>query len=222
MAEHIRPSDIERTSMQIIGEELAELKLSIEEEDLPLVKRVIHTTADFDYAKNLLFTEHACKKGIEALTKGRPVISDTNMAKAGISKIALEKLGSRVDCYMADPEVAELAKKEGLTRAVISMRKAAKEHPGALFAIGNAPTALFELCALIEKGLRPALVIAVPVGFVNVVEAKEEIFALCREKEIPCIMARGRKGGSTVAAACCNALIYSAADMLKPENRGWN
>lgn len=222
MAEHIRPSDIERTSMQIIGEELERLGLEIEEENLPLVKRVIHTTADFDYAKNLLFTERACEKGRKALAEGCMIISDTNMAKAGISKVGLQKLGGSVDCYMADPNVAEQAKKEGCTRAVISMRKAAKEHPGCILAIGNAPTALFELADLIKKGLRPALVIAVPVGFVNVVEAKEEIFALCKEMEIPCIMARGRKGGSTIAAAICNALIYSAADMLRPEKRGWN
>ncbi len=222
MAEHIRPSDIEETSMRIIGEELEKLGIVPEEENLPLVKRVIHTTADFDYAENLLFTEHACERGREALAKGGKIISDTNMAKAGISKVGLEKLGGSADCYMADPKVAEEAKKEGCTRAVISMRKAAKEDPGCILAVGNAPTALFEIARLIKGGLRPALVIAVPVGFVNVVEAKEEIFALCKEKDIPCIMARGRKGGSTVAAAICNALIYSAADMQKPQMRGWN
>ena len=222
MAEHKTPSDIERTSMLIITKELEEQGIQIPQEHLAVVRRVIHTSADFDYAKNLLFTKDACQRGMEALSQGTPIVTDTNMARSGISKVALAKLGGIAECYMADPQVAEQAKKEGTTRAVMSMRKASKEYPKAVFAIGNAPTALFELSDLIEKGLRPSLVIAVPVGFVNVVEAKEEIFALCEKMDLPCIMARGRKGGSTIAAAICNALIYSAADMLKPENRGWN
>ena len=123
---------------------------------------------------------------------------------------------------MAEPSVAEEAKRENTTRAAISMRKAAELMPAALFAVGNAPTALFELCRLLREGLRPSLVLAVPVGFVNVVEAKEETLSLCRELDVPCIAALGRKGGSTVAAAACNALLYSAADLLDPEKRGWN
>ena len=143
------------------------------------------------------------------------------MALAGITKPGLEKLGGTACCYMADPEVAAAAKEAGTTRAVAAMKKAAQEHPGAILAVGNAPTALLTIAEQIESGLRPALVIGVPVGFVNVVESKERLFAVCEKHGVPAIVAMGRKGGSNVAAAICNALIYSAAEMLDPSARGW-
>ena len=187
-----------------------------------VVKRVIHTTADFDYARNLRFTPGAVAAGIAALQAGTPIITDTNMARSGISQTALTRLGSTALCYMADPEVAKLAAETGTTRAVASMHRAAQEHPGAFLAVGNAPTALLAIAEQIEAGLQPALVIGVPVGFVNVVESKETLLAACEAHGVPAIVALGRKGGSTVAAAVCNALVYSAAQMLDPAARGWN
>ena len=205
--QHHLPADIERTSLSIITAELAELGLTPPPETAPVVKRVIHTTADFDYAQNLRFTPGAVAAGVAALRAGTPIVTDTNMALAGITKPGLKKLGSSALCYMAEPEVAAAAKAAGTTRAVASMHRAAAEHPGAILAVGNAPTALLTIAELIEAGLRPALVIGVPVGFVNVVESKELFLGSSR----PHIIARGRKGGSTVAAAICNALLYQAA-----------
>ena len=186
-----------------------------------VVKRVIHTTADFDYARNLHFTPRAVEQAVKALHAGAVIVTDTNMALAGITKPGLAKLGGTACCYMADPEVAAAAKEAGTTRAVAAMKKAAQEHPGAILAVGNAPTALLTIAEQIESGLRPALVIGVPVGFVNVVESKERLFAVCEKHDVPAIVAMGRKGGSNVAAAICNALIYSAAEMLDPSARGW-
>jgi len=208
--QHHLPADIERTSLSIITAELAELGLTPPPETAAVVKRVIHTTADFDYARNLHFTPGAVAAGVKALRAGTPIITDTNMA-----------LGGTALCYMADPEVAALAKAGGTTRAVASMQRAAQEHPGAVLAVGNAPTALLTIADQIEAGLRPALVIGVPVGFVNVVESKERLFATCEAFGVPAIVAMGRKGGSNVAAAICNALLYSAAEMLDPAARGW-
>ena len=156
-----------------------------------------------------------------ALHAGAVIVTDTNMALAGITKPGLAKLGGMACCYMADPEVAAAAKEAGTTRAVAAMKKAAQEHPGAILTVGNAPTALLTIAEQIENGLRPALVIGVPVGFVNVVESKERLFAVCEKHGVPAIAAMGRKGGSNVAAAICNALIYSAAEMLDPSARGW-
>lgn len=220
--QHHLPADIERTSMSIITEELAQRRLEVPPENAAVVKRVIHTTADFDYAQNLHFTPAAVAAGIAAMHEGVTIITDTNMALAGITKPGLAKLGGQVACYMADPEVAARAKAEGTTRAVAAMHKAAAEHPGAILAVGNAPTALLTIAEQIEAGLRPALVIGVPVGFVNVVESKERLFVTCEAHGVPAIVAMGRKGGSNVAAAICNALIYSAAEMLDPTARGWN
>lgn len=222
MAEHKTPSDIERTSLRIITQELSQMGIELPPEHAAVVRRVIHTTADFDYAANLRFTPDACRRAAQALAEGTPIVTDTNMALAGVSKAALGKLGGSALCYMARPDVAERAKQAGTTRAAISMCIAAEENPGCVIAVGNAPTALLELCRLMEGGLRPALIIAVPVGFVNVVEAKEQVFSLCNSLGVPCIAAMGRKGGSTVAAAVCNALLYAAADMTEPEKRGWN
>lgn len=218
--QHHLPADIERTSMAIITAELAARGLVIAPENAAVVKRVIHTTADFDYAESLRFTPDAVAIGREAV-RGGTIITDTNMALAGISKAGLAKLGGRAICFMADPAVAEAAAAAGTTRAVAAMHKAAREYPGAVLAVGNAPTALLTIAEEIEAGLRPALVIAVPVGFVNVVESKQRLFAACTRYGVPAIAAMGRKGGSNVAAAICNALLYSAAEMLDPKARGW-
>ncbi len=219
--QHHLPADIERTSISIITRELDELGLTPPPETAAVVKRVIHTTADFDYAKNLRFTTGAVQAAVRALQRGAVIVTDTNMALAGISRPGLAKLGCEAVCYMADPAVAEAAKQAGTTRAVAAMHRAAREHPGAILAVGNAPTALLTIAEEIEAGLRPALVIGVPVGFVNVVESKETLFAICEQHGVPAIAAMGRKGGSNVAAAICNALVYSAAEMLDPSARGW-
>lgn len=201
--EHIRPKDIEKRSFEIITEILGERKLDPENE--AVIKRVIHTTADFDYAENLFFSEHAVQKGIEALKNGCSIVTDTQMAKAGISKTILQQLGGEVHCFMSDPDVAEEAAQREVTRAYVSMEKASKMDKPLIFAIGNAPTALISLSELMQQHrIMPKLIIAVPVGFVNVVESKELILA----SETPHIVAKGRKGGSNVAAAICNALLY--------------
>lgn len=219
--QHHLPADIERTSLSIITAELEAMGLTPQEENAAVVKRVIHTTADFDYAKNLYFSREAVQKGTEALQKGTVIVTDTNMALAGISKQALAKLGAQAVCYMADSDVAAQAQQNGTTRAVAAMHRAAADHPGAILAVGNAPTALLTIADLIKAGLRPALVIGVPVGFVNVVESKQRLVSVCEEHGVPVIAAMGRKGGSNVAAAICNALAYTAAQMLDPSARGW-
>ena len=219
--QHHLPADIERTSLSIITAELEALGLTPPPETAAVVKRVIHTTADFDYARNLRFTPGAVAAGVAALQAAAPIVTDTNMALSGITKPGLARLGGMALCYMADPEVAAAAKEAGTTRAVAAMKKAAQEHPGAILTVGNAPTALLTIAEQIENGLQPALVIGVPVGFVNVVESKERLFAICEKHGVPAIAAMGRKGGSNVAAAICNALIYSAAEMLDPSARGW-
>lgn len=219
---HKLPGDIERTSLAIIAEELAQRGLTPPPENEAVVRRVVHATADFEYAENLRFTPEAVRRGAEALAAGAVIVTDTNMALAGVSKPALAKLGGAAFCYMADPAVAAAAKEAGTTRAVAAMKYAARQHPGAVFAVGNAPTALFALCDVMEAGdFRPALIIGVPVGFVNVVESKERLMSLCEKLGVPAIAAMGRKGGSSVAAAVCNALLYTAAGQLDPAARGW-
>ena len=203
MIEQIKPMDIEKRSFEIITELLGERKLDPENE--LVIKRVIHTSADFDYADNLVFSPHAVQKGIEALRSGCDIVTDTQMAKAGINKTILGKLGGEVHCFLSVPDVAAEAKERGITRAIVSMERAAKLSKPCIFAIGNAPTALISLHEQIQAGtLHPALIVGVPVGFVNVVESKELIL----DSEVPYIVARGRKGGSNVAAAICNALLY--------------
>lgn len=203
MTEIIAPKDIEKRSFEIITELLGSRRLDPENE--PVIKRVIHTTADFDFADSLVFSPHAVEQGLRALRAGCDIVTDTQMAKAGISKPALEKLGGQVHCFMSDADVAQEAQKRGLTRAAVSMERAAALQKPCIFAVGNAPTALLRLRELIDDGrLAPALVIGVPVGFVNVVESKEQILSA----SVPHIVARGRKGGSAVAAAICNALLY--------------
>lgn len=201
--QNVLPNDIEKRSMEIIAEELGEVKL--DEEKLSIIKRVIHTSADFDYVRTLHFSEDAVQKALEALKNGATIVTDTNMAKAGINKAGMDKLGCKAVCYMADPDVAAQAKIEGSTRAAACMEKACLIEGPIIIAIGNAPTALVRLDELIKAGkIKPELIICVPVGFVNVVEAKE----LIMQAGVPYIVARGRKGGSNVAAAICNALIY--------------
>lgn len=203
------PSGIEGESMRIIQQELEDMGIILEPDCADVVRRAIHTTADFDYAKNLVFTPGAAAAGAAALRAGTPIVTDTNMARSGINQRACAQLGVERFCYMADPEVAQVAQANGTTRAVAAVDRWAQEHPNAIFAVGNAPTALLRMCELMEAGkLRPSLVIAVPVGFVNVVESKEAMLELCRKLEVPAIVAMGRKGGSTVAAAICNALLY--------------
>ena len=221
MQQHTLPADIERTSMSIIRAELAQRGIPVPEEVAPVVWRVIHTTADFDYAENLRFTPGAVARGIEALQNGASIITDTRMAQAGVSKPSLAKLGGQALCFMGDEAVAAAAAQNQTTRAAAAMDKAVAEYPGAVLAVGNAPTALLQLEEHIRAGTRPALVIGVPVGFVNVVESKERILAACRAAGVPAIVAMGRKGGSGVAAAICNALLYSAVNALDPAARGW-
>ena len=203
MLETMKPMDIEKRSFEIITG-LLEGRVLDPENEL-VVKRVIHTTADFDYADNLCFSEHAVTGGIEALRGGCDIVTDTQMARAGINKTVLARLGGQVHCFMSDQDVAEEARDRGVTRAAVSMERAAGLGKTCVFAIGNAPTALLALHDLIAAGkAKPALIIGVPVGFVNVVESKERIMTA----GVPYIVARGRKGGSNVAAAICNAMLY--------------
>jgi precorrin-8X/cobalt-precorrin-8 methylmutase len=209
--ETVRPEEIEARSFEIIGRELGGRTFPPEEE--PIVRRVIHATADFDFADSLTFSSGAVAAGLRALLSGCLIITDTNMARAGISSRTADKLGSEVRCFMAEPETARMAKERGITRAAVSMERAAELERTtgrrAVFAIGNAPTALIRLCELHDREeLHPLLVVGVPVGFVNVIPAKE---MLLDRSDIPSIVARGRKGGSTVAAAVMNALLYMAA-----------
>ena len=202
--EKVLPSEIEKRSFEIITEELGEKRLIPGTE--AIVKRCIHTSADFDYAENLVFSEHAVEKALVALSEGACIVTDTQMAKAGINKKKLSEYGGEVFCFMSDEDIARTAKENGTTRAQASMDKAAGLDKKLIFAIGNAPTALVRLYELIgERKIKPELIIGVPVGFVNVVQSKELILTL---KDVPYIVARGRKGGSNIAACICNALLY--------------
>lgn len=199
----VKPSEIEKTSFEIITKELG--NRTFPEGQSEVVKRVIHTTADFDYADNLYFSENVIENAKNAILNGATVITDTNMALSGINKKILAQFGGEVHCFMADEQVAREAKERGVTRAIVSMEHAAKLKEPLIFAIGNAPTALIHLYELIKQGdVNPALVVGVPVGFVNVVESKELFIG----SNIPHIIAKGRKGGSNVAAAIINAILY--------------
>lgn len=201
--EHIAPADIEKRSMEIIDQELGNITLPEDKRDI--IKRVIHTTADFEFARTMRFSDDAVARGLDALKRGATILTDTNMACTGISAVSLKKLGGQKVCYMADPEIAAIAKKNGSTRATASMDKACDIEGPLIIAIGNAPTALLRLAELIEADkIHPDLVIGVPVGFVNVIASKEAIMNC----HVPYIVATGRKGGSAIAAAICNALIY--------------
>ena len=202
------PADIERRSFEIIE---SELEREIPEDIKPVVMRVIHTTADFDYLDNLYFSEDVMNTAMKAIAKNAVFVTDTNMAKSGINKAALARHGCTCECFMANPDIAETAKANGTTRATASVDKATGLGRPVIFAAGNAPTSLVRLTELIRSGtFIPELVIGVPVGFVNVVQSKEMLI----DTGVPCIVARGRKGGSNVAAAICNALLYLADKKL--------
>lgn len=204
--ENVLPTDIEKRSFEIITEELSDAGITLPEREAPIIKRCIHTSADFDYAQNLIFSENAVEKALEAIRNGASIVTDTQMGRSGINKKKLAEFGGQVYCFMSDEDIAKRAKENGITRAVASMEKACELNEKLIFAIGNAPTALIRLYELIQDGkLNPELIIGVPVGFVNVVQSKELIMEL---EEIPYIIARGRKGGSNIAACICNALLY--------------
>lgn len=202
--EQVLPQEIEKRSFEIITEELGDFVLTPGTE--PIVKRCIHTSADFDYAKNLVFSDNAVQKAMDAIRDGAWIITDTQMGMAGINKKKLAEYGGEVRSFMSDEETARLAKEQGTTRAAVSMERAAALNRKLIFAVGNAPTALVRLYELIKEGrLKPELIIGVPVGFVNVVASKELILSL---EDTPYIVAKGRKGGSNIAACICNALLY--------------
>lgn len=203
------PEEIEAKSFEIITTELEQMGVTLSPENDFIVKRCIHTSADFEYINTLIFSPDIVEKTIEILKQGCTIITDTNMGKAGINKAAAAKLNVNVECFIADEDVATIAKENGSTRAVASMDKAAKISGNVIFAIGNAPTALIRLHELIlENKINPALIIGVPVGFVNVVESKE----LFLSSNHNFIINKGRKGGSNIAAAICNALLYKAVN----------
>ena len=203
--EYVRPQDIEKRSFAIITKELEEKGITIPKEQEMVTKRAIHTSADFEYAETMTYSKHAIAVAKQLIKNGADIVTDTNMALAGINKKELQKYGGSAHCFMADEDVAKIAKERGVTRATVSMEKASHIEKPVIFAIGNAPTALIELYEMIQKGsYRPAFIIGVPVGFVNVEAAKELII----KTDVPYIINRGRKGGSNVAAAICNALLY--------------
>ena len=203
--EYVLPGEIEKRSFEIIAEELKERNITLPEREAPVICRAIHTTADFDYAHTLVFSDGALDVLENLIRNGADFVTDTNMALAGISKKTLAAFGGEAKCLMADETVARMAKEQGTTRAAVSMEVAASWKKPTIFVVGNAPTALMKLYEMYTAGsYRPAFIIGVPVGFVNVVEAKEEILGT----DIPFIINRGRKGGSNVAAAICNAVLY--------------
>ena len=202
--EYVMPQEIEKRSFSIIEEELQLRGITLPVEEAMVTKRVIHTSADFSYAQTMTYSTGAVETAKWLITEGADIVTDTNMALSGINKRVLARYGGSVHCFMADEDVAREAKERGVTRATVSMERAAKIEKPVIFAIGNAPTALIQLYGMIEEGYRPAFIIGVPVGFVNVEAAKELIL----QTKIPHIVNRGRKGGSNVAAAICNAILY--------------
>ena len=207
--EYVRPQDIEKRSFAIISKELKEKGIVLPKEQELVTKRAIHTSADFDYAKTMTYSAHAVGIAKKLIQNGADIVTDTNMALAGVNKKELAKYGGEAHCFMAEEEVAKIAKERGVTRAAVSMEKAAQIEKPVIFAIGNAPTALIELYEMIQSGkFRPAFIIGVPVGFVNVEAAKDLIL----KTDVPYIINRGRKGGSNIAAAICNALLYELRD----------
>ncbi|MBO4291165.1 MAG: precorrin-8X methylmutase [Lachnospiraceae bacterium] len=203
--EYVLPGEIEKRSFEIIGEELKERGICLPKEQEPVTKRVIHTSADFEYAQTMRYSENAIEIARDLIRRGADIVTDTNMAKAGINKKKLAQYGGEVHCFMADEQVAEEAKAREVTRATVSMERATQLQKPVIFAVGNAPTALISLYEMMEKGIfTPQFVIGVPVGFVNVVQAKE----LFLSSDVPYIINEGRKGGSNIAAAICNALLY--------------
>jgi precorrin-8X/cobalt-precorrin-8 methylmutase len=213
--------NIELQSFNLITEELGDKATKFSETELPVLKRVIHTSADFDYADNLWFSHGAVESGLDALKRGATIVTDTTMALSGISKPALKTLNCKAVCFIADRDVTVQAQRNASTRASAAMNKAAElaaVEPSVpiIFALGNAPTALTRVHELIEAGiLSPALVIGVPVGFVNVTESKALFTSANNDNiNVPCIITKGRKGGSNVAAAIVNALLYQIVDRV--------
>ena len=202
--EYVLPNEIEKRSFEIIDEELDKLGIKLNSDEELVTKRAIHTSADFDYARTMTYSNDAVKIALDLIKNGADICTDTNMTLAGINKAVLAKFGGKALCYMADEQVAREAKERSITRASVSMEKASKNSKPTIFAIGNAPTALITLKELMENGYKPSFIIGVPVGFVNVEVAKELIIA----SDVPYIVNRGRKGGSNIAAAICNALLY--------------
>lgn len=203
--EFVLPTEIEKRSFEIIGEELEERGIVLPKEQELVTKRVIHTSADFEYAHTMCYSKNAVENALQLLRNGADIVTDTNMALAGVNKKTLAKFGGKAHCFMADEAVAREAKERQVTRATVSMERAAALPKPVIFAVGNAPTALVSLYDLIQNSeWRPAFVIGVPVGFVNVEAAKE----LIMKAGVPYIVNRGRKGGSSVAAAICNSLLY--------------
>ena len=206
----MKPEEIEAGSFRIIEAEAGEHGRP--EAEWQVLRRVIHTSADFEYVRSLVFSDGAVEKGVAVLQSGAGIVTDTTMALSGINKSRLAPFGCKVSCHVADPDVAEVAKKEGITRSVAAMRKAASEPAISIFAIGNAPTALFELLRLVREGMvSPALIIGLPVGFVGAEESKNMLAA--EGYGVPFITNMGRKGGSNVAAAVVNALAILAGEM---------
>lgn len=203
--EFVLPEEIEKRSFEIIGQELEAMGVVIPKEQEAVTKRVIHTSADFEYASTMRYSKDAIAIARSLITSGADIVTDTNMAKAGINKKKLASFGGEVHCFMADDDIAREAKERNVTRATVSMEHAAALNKPVIFAIGNAPTALISLYEMMENNIfRPEFVIGVPVGFVNVVPAKE----LFLNSDVPFIINEGRKGGSNIAAAICNALLY--------------
>ena len=203
--EYVRPEEIEKRSFEIIDTELAAMGIQLPKEQEMITKRAIHTSADFEYAHTLTYSKDAVEIAKQLIVQGADIVTDTNMALAGVNKKVLARHGGEAHCFMADEQVAVLARQRNVTRATVSMEMAAQIQKPVIFAIGNAPTALIHLYEMIQnKSYRPAFIIGVPVGFVNVEAAKELIL----KTDVPCIINRGRKGGSNVAAAISNALLY--------------
>ncbi len=204
----MKPEEIEAETFRIIDGEAGSHDWS--DEEWQIVRRVIHTSADFEYAQSMILSDDVIERGIAALASGCGIVTDTNMALSGIGKPRLAPFGCTVSCHVADQDVAELAKKEGITRSIAAMRKAVANPHNRIFVIGNAPTALFELLRLMEAAgpARPELIIALPVGFVGAEESKNALAS--GTHSVPFITNIGRKGGSNVAAAVVNALAILA------------
>ena len=202
--ERLKPMEIEQRSFEIISQEAGDA--IPDDERAMIIKRVIHTSADFDYIQNLCFSENAVQIAQKALKNGAWIVTDTKMALSGINKKSLQLAGGEAHCFISDEDIAQAAKEQGTTRASVCVDKAARLGRPLIYAVGNAPTALIRLYEMIQEGrLKPELIIGVPVGFVNVVQSKELILSL---NDTPYIVARGRKGGSNIAACICNALLY--------------
>jgi precorrin-8X/cobalt-precorrin-8 methylmutase len=212
MSVHLRPEEIEAESFRIIDAEVG--THSWPPAEWQVVRRVIHTSADFDYVRTMVFSESAVAHGIDALRRGRGIVTDTTMAMSGIGKARLAPYGARIACHVADPDLAREAKELGVTRSILAARKGAADPGNGIFVIGNAPTALFEILRLMRReGLRPDLIIGLPVGFVGAAESKESLIREASLLQVPFITVRGRKGGSNVAAAVVNALLIMAEDV---------